>query len=182
VHLIQNRLRELAAGGITDKAQADRIVVEEERAVVEQARKDGVSPAKRIYDLAVGRGFDRQKAIDAAIAARTAANGGAPPAPAAGATGATVAAAPLGTPLGGATGAAATGATGAAAPPAPSVAAEIEAIKKGQGAALSLSGGGGAPADALTPQALADMSEEEFAQVFARLSGNKTRLRELMGA
>jgi hypothetical protein len=65
---------------------------------------------------------------------------------------------------------------------APNVAAEIAAARNGQRAALSLSQGGGAPADQLTPQLLADMPQDQFNRIKERIERtNPSRWRELMG-
>jgi hypothetical protein len=66
-------------------------------------------------------------------------------------------------------------------PPAkPDHAAKIENIAKGQRAAgVSLSGAGGSAGEGLTAASLADMSEEEFSAVAAKLG--KSKLRQLMG-
>jgi hypothetical protein len=72
--------------------------------------------------------------------------------------------------------------TGNAPMPAPNVAAEIAAARNGQRAALSLSQGGGAPADQLTPQLLADMPQDQFNRIKERIERtNPSRWRELMG-
>jgi hypothetical protein len=83
------------------------------------------------------------------------------------------AAAPLPMPAGNAS---------APAAPGPNVAAEIAAARSGQRAALSLSQGGGAPADQLTPQLLADMPQDQFNRIKERIERtNPARWRELMG-
>lgn len=62
----------------------------------------------------------------------------------------------------------------------PSPMEKIDALAKAQQAAgAGLSGAGGSPGEGLTREALANMSEEEFAATTAKLS--KARLRELMG-
>jgi hypothetical protein len=55
----------------------------------------------------------------------------------------------------------------------------LENVAKGQAAHKSLSGAGGAAGEGLTVEALANMSEEEFAAVSAKLG--KSKLRSLMG-
>lgn len=174
VYLIQNRLRELEAGGVTDQRERDRIVLSEERSVVEAAKKAGRSPAESIFALARGRGFDPEKAVaeyrarQNGSAQQPAAQPGAAPA------------AP-GTPLGGTP----NQNPGSGAQPGgqqqqqPSVTAEIERIKTAMPAATSLSSGGGVPADQLTAQMLADMSDTEFSAVVSRMS--KSRAQELFG-
>jgi len=65
----------------------------------------------------------------------------------------------------------------------PSAVQQIEAINRGQQAARSLSNAGGASINAFSARDLATMTDDEFAAVFNRLqaSGNKAKLRELMG-
>jgi hypothetical protein len=68
----------------------------------------------------------------------------------------------------------------APAPAKPNHAEKIEQIAKGQRAAgVSLSSAGGSAGEGLTAAALADMSEEEFASVAAKLG--KSKMRQLMG-
>ena len=55
----------------------------------------------------------------------------------------------------------------------------LENVAKGQATQKSLSGAGGAAGEGLTVEALASMSEEEFAAVSAKLG--KSKLRSLMG-
>lgn len=165
VYLIQQRDQELLLAGVTDPKQRERQIVSEEKGLVKGAIKQGKSPAELIFNMAKGRGYVKKaappppppadgkdpKALDAAT------NGSAPPA-----------AAPAG------------GSSPPPAAPAPSVTAEIEAIKRGQEAAASLSNvGGGAPVRELTSKVLADMSEEEFNDLVERLPREK--LMELMG-
>jgi hypothetical protein len=60
----------------------------------------------------------------------------------------------------------------------------VESIQRGQPAAASLSkAGGGATDTELTPQALAEMSEERFAEIFNELQarGDKAKLMQLFG-
>jgi hypothetical protein len=65
-------------------------------------------------------------------------------------------------------------------PAKPNHAAKIEAIANGQRkAGVSLSAAGGSAGEGLTAAALADMSEEEFSAVAAKLG--KSKLRQLMG-
>lgn len=70
------------------------------------------------------------------------------------------------------------------APGAPNAADVVSSIQRGQRAAQSLSNAGGSAADIgqLTPQQLADMTDEQFAAVVAELEAkNPQQLRELMG-
>jgi hypothetical protein len=130
VHLMTGRHRELEAMGMTDVAERNRFIANEERQLVASAFQSRRSPAQMLYSLAVARGFSHT-----------------PPAPA---------------------------------PAQPNHAAKIEAIAKGQRAAgISLSAAGGSAGEGLTAAALADMSEEEFSAVAAKLG--KSKLRQLMG-
>jgi hypothetical protein len=130
VHLMTGRHRELEAMGMTDAAERNRFIANEERQLVASAFQSRRSPAQMLYSLAVARGFSY-----------------APPAPA---------------------------------PAKPDHAAKIENIAKGQRqAGASLSGAGGSAGEGLTAAALADMSEEEFSAVAAKLG--KSKLRQLMG-
>jgi hypothetical protein len=130
VHLMTGRHRELEAMGMTDAAERNRFIANEERQLVASAFQSRRSPAQMLYSLAVARGFSY-----------------APPAPA---------------------------------PAKPDHAAKIESIAKGQRqAGASLSAAGGTAGEGLTAAALADMSEEEFSAVAAKLG--KSKLRQLMG-
>jgi antitoxin (DNA-binding transcriptional repressor) of toxin-antitoxin stability system len=130
VHLMTGRHRELEAMGMTDAAERNRFIANEERQLVASAFQSRRSPAQMLYSLAVARGFSHT-----------------PSAPA---------------------------------PAQPNHAAKIEAIAKGQRAAgVSLSAAGGSAGEGLTAAALADMSEEEFSAVAAKLG--KSKLRQLMG-
>jgi len=63
---------------------------------------------------------------------------------------------------------------------APSVTAEIEAIKAGQNTSRSLSSGGGAAGEELSLEALANMPDKEFAK-FMEKPGNRERVEIAMG-
>jgi hypothetical protein len=177
-YLLNNRMEELKRYGMTDAAEIKRTVANEERDLVRRAIAAKASPARRVWDMAIGRGF---QPIKPSAAPQPAANGAAVPAAAA-----APAAAPatLGTPLGApaaANGAAPPAANGAApAAAAPSVSDEIARIKSGQSAAFSLSNAAGAAAGTLTPEALANMPQEDFAQVLAGLT--KAQQKQLLGA
>ena len=61
----------------------------------------------------------------------------------------------------------------------------MASIQQGQKAASSLSkAGGAAPDTELTPEALAEMSEDRFAEILNELQarGDKDKLRQLFGA
>jgi hypothetical protein len=121
----------------------------EEKQLASEAITMKQSPAKRVFALAKARGY---RPAAAAPAAKT--NGAAAPA----------AAAPGGL---------------AASAAAPSVVAEIANIKAGSEAARSLSTGGAAPPNPLTPEKLANMSDEEFGALVDGLSPTETK--ELFG-
>jgi antitoxin (DNA-binding transcriptional repressor) of toxin-antitoxin stability system len=127
VHLMTGRHRELEAMGMTDVAERNRFIANEERQLVASAFQSRRSPAQMLYSLAVARGFSHTPA-----------------------------------------------------PAQPNHAAKIESIAKGQRqAGASLSAAGGSAGEGLTAAALADMSEEEFSAVAAKLG--KSKLRQLMG-
>ena len=170
LYLLQNRMEELQRFGMTDQNEIRHTVANEERDLVKRAIASNASPAQRVWDMAIGRGF---KPILPSAAPAAAANGAAAPA----------AAAPtMGTPLGApapTNGAAAPAAAAPGAPAIPSVSAEIAAIKAGQGAAFSLSNAAGATGGNLTPEQLANMPQEEFERVLATLT--KQQQKELLG-
>jgi hypothetical protein len=117
--------------GMTDVAERNRFIANEERGLVAQAFRSRRSPAQMLYNLAVARGFTA-------------------PAP--------------------------SSATQQQADPAQ----KVEQIARGQRVAgASLSGAGGSSGEGLTADALANMSEEEFAAMAAKL-GN-ARMRQLLG-
>lgn len=119
-----------------------QIAAGEERQVVAEALANGQSPAKRIYQLARASGF-RPQAAAAVNGAAKPTNGAAPP-------------------VNGKGNGAASNGNGAAAPAQPSVSDEIDRIKAGQDASLSLSGGGGVPNQPMTAERLANMPQAEF--------------------
>lgn len=161
--LMANRTYELAQyffgkdlaeeGASLNQQEANRIkqaIAAEERDLVAEALKSGQSPAKRIFGLARARGF-RPQASAAGGAQQQ--NGAAQTKP------------------GQQNGQAAPGSLAAK----PNVADEIGRIRKGSEAALSLSQGGGAPAGALTPERLVNMSQEEFDAIVDRLTPTQQR-------
>lgn len=163
VYLIQQRDRELELAGVTDRRAREQQIVREEKGLVAGAIKNGTSPAEMIFKMAQGRGYQKKAAPPPP------ANGGEQKDPKA-------------------LDAQVNGTNGTKPPPAQqqqqekktTVTEEIEAIKRGQEAAQSLSNvGGGAPVQELTSAALADMSEEEFNRLVERLP--RERLMELMG-
>lgn len=154
-YLIQQRLRELEEAGVSDPKKREAQVVREEKGLVSGALKQGKNPAAMLFNMAKLRGFVPKaapdpKALDAGGEAAAAAAPAAKTPPAA-----------------------------SAAPAKPSVAEVINNIKAGQDASVSLSNAGGAAVEELTPQMLADMPQEEFDEMVARLSPNK--LRALLG-
>jgi hypothetical protein len=152
------------------------VIRQEELNGVRNAIEHGLSPAERIYQQARLWGFDGWYAYQQEQARQRqetpgAVTTGSPPG-ANGAAGGAQPAAPQ--PNGGQQN------TGA-----PSAVQRVEAVVAGQAASRSLSqAGGGNPVQPFSARDLADMSEEEFNAVFSRLqgTGNKARLRELMGA
>jgi hypothetical protein len=156
--------------------QRKQAIREEEWNTAREFLESGRSPAEGISQMARLYGFDgwfaaEQEKARAQTQAQPGAptgNGAAPPAGAAAPT--------LGGPI-----------PGARAPQAgtPSAVERIAAINQNQTASRSLSQtGGGTPVVQVDAQALANMSEEEFAAYFSHLqnTGNKARLRELMGS
>lgn len=150
-----------------DKIKAE--VAREEKQLVGQAIKNGKSPAAAVYAMAKMTGYRPQAPGAPAPAAGAAAPANGAGAPAAGAAPTVAAAVAAAAPAAG---------NGAAAPK-PSVKAEIDKIKSGQEAALSLSSGGGAPAPVLNAEKLANMPEEEFGALLDQMS--RGELRRVMG-
>lgn len=64
---------------------------------------------------------------------------------------------------------------------APDVAARVAAAQRGAEMAGGLGGAGAAPKGELTPQALANMSEAEFAAMYSKLQGNPAAMRQMFG-
>jgi hypothetical protein len=160
-HLRETRYRELgfiyADIDITDPAQCALLSTQdqvrlsqsiqqsfhnEQMLVAREAIRTGKSPAKKVASLAKARGWE-PKAAAAAPAA------GAPPAkPANGA-------APPARQV---------------APAAPgSVKDQLEAIRDGQEASRSLSDAGGSPGGAVTPERIANMTDEEFLEFYENM-------------
>jgi hypothetical protein len=165
--LMTNRAAQLRAGGWPeDKIQEQ--VVKEEKGLVRTALKAGVSPSKRIFDMAKAAGF----AMSIAAPQPKPTASGTPPA---------AAQQVPGTPLNGAAPQlqAAASAAPAARPAIPSVAEQVAMAAQGVEASKTLSGGGGAASQPLTAEKLLTMDPDEFAAVVDNLS--KTRLRELFG-
>lgn len=130
-HVLERRHQELEAMGFDDKATRDRMIADDERAIVTQAVQAKRSPSQIIYKLAQARGYVAP-AKDA--------------------------------------------------PKAPAVdpMAKIDALAKSQATAgASLSGAGGSSGEGLTPESLANMSDDEFAALQSRLG--KAKMRQLMG-
>lgn len=142
--------------------QISQTIVGEERKIVGGAIKAGRSPAAQLFAIAKSRGF-RPPAAAAAPAGEAgkpngaaAANGAAKPANGA---------------------AAVPGALGTEKPA--SVVDEIARVRNGQDAALSLSGGGGAPPATIDAAKLANMSQDEFEEMVETMS--PAALKKMMG-
>jgi len=145
--------------GLTDDevGKIRQTIAGEERELVSGAIKNKRSPAKAVLALAKARGF---RPTAAAPAPKP--NGVAAPATGAVAAPAAVPGA-LNTPVA-----------------APRVEDEIARIREGSEAARSLSTGGGAPPNPLTPEKLANMSDDEFAHMVENMSPDQER--QLFGA
>jgi hypothetical protein len=63
-------------------------------------------------------------------------------------------------------------------PAAPTVAEVLASVRRGQGAAETLSAGGGVPPSQLTPELLGQMSDEDFGRLMDRLP--RSKIRELL--
>jgi hypothetical protein len=162
-YLMGHRFRELQVNHPELSDERRQLVLkQEELHLAQTAVASGLSPSHRIWELARGRGFDGW------LAQQQANGNGAAYAPSSAPT--------YAPPV-----------SNGYAPPVPnggpSAVQQIEAINRGQQAARSLSNAGGASINAFSARDLATMSDDEFAAVFNRLqnSGNKARLRELMG-
>lgn len=138
-------------------AEMERVreaVAADEKQLVANAIKSRQSPATLIFKMAKASGWRPDPA--AAPAPAPAPNGSAAPA----------AARP----------AAPNGAAPAPAAPKVSVKDEIERIQNGQDAALSLSGGGGAPVSPMSALKLANMSQEDFNRYAESLSPDEWKV------
>jgi hypothetical protein len=163
-YLMEHRFRELQVNHPElSHEQRQLVLKQEELGLAQTAVAAGLSPSHRIWELARGRGFE-------GWLAQQQANG----------NGAAYAPSPAPTH--------APPVSNGYAPPVPnggpSAVQQIEAINRGQQAARSLSNaGGGTAINAFSARDLATMTDDEFAAVFNRLqaSGNKAKLRELMG-
>jgi len=158
----EDQLRGIVEGTIRIPQQVANSLRQEERDLYRSAFEGRRDPAADIYRLATMRGYRTPQAPQQTTAPVTPPVTGLatpPPVPARPAA----PQAPTGTPT----------ATDV-----------VASIQRGQGAAMSLSNAGGVAADTqLTPQMLAEMSEEQFANLFNELqaSGNKQKLMELFG-
>jgi len=151
VYLVGMRDRQYEALGLLEPAARNAEIIREERNIVRSAYQNGVHPADRIYQLALASGFDPQAA----------------PAPPASSGAGRAGAAPSALPPGAA--------------PSPNVADEIAAAQRGLEASRSLSLGGGAPPDQLTPETLAAMPQEAFNRLLSHLERTAPeRLRQLL--
>lgn len=145
--------KDLAEEGVKltpqEHAQIKNAIADEERELATQAIKAGQSPAQRIFKLAKARGF-RPPAKPAAAAAAAADPKNVAKVPGS-----------LADPV----------KPGSAKP---SVTEEIKNIQRGA-ASRSLSEGGGAPANPLTPERLANMPQDEFDAFMDALSPTEQR-------
>jgi hypothetical protein len=160
-HLIDNRHAELALMGYNDATERSRIIHEEERGLVQQAYKLGKRPAEFLFNVAVTRGYRSPAGAAPAPAA---------PAPVPAPTPAAIVPAPT-PPV----------ATVATATPA-AINAEAQRLQNAaaaQNAAVTLSGAGGAGGENLTAEAIAAMSETDFAALQKRLG--PAGMRQFMG-
>lgn len=173
-YLMQNRAMELMAqrypSATIEQLRAaavpsdvTQIMQEEERDLYRSAREGNRNPGADIYQFARLRGYQPQQRQ----AANGQGNGAAQPQRA-------------GTPLGAPPG----GRQVAAVPAGRSSATDIvNAIRNGQGAARSLGNVSGGGNVGLNSRSLADMSEDDFADVYNAVmaSNNKQAIRDLMG-
>lgn len=171
IHLRETRYRELgfiyANIDVTDAAQCRTLSPQQAKALEQKIQQSfyneqimtaraavsaGRSPASVVKNLAIARGFTPKApaAADPPPAAKPG-NGAAPPA---------ARAAP-------------------AAAPAASVTEQLDAIRANVGASRSLSDAGGSPGGDITPERLANMSEDEFQAFYDSMP--KGKLDRLMG-
>lgn len=154
-HLMNTRVRQMAlinfgknlsAEGVTltaaEQQKIKTAVAQEEKELAASALRVGKSPAQLMFEIAQSMGFQPPAAAAAAPGNGAAATNGVAPGQKP-----TASAAHPGN-----------GANGKQ----PTVKDEIDRLKNGQDAALSLSHGGGAPSNPLTAQKLADMPQDEF--------------------
>lgn len=146
------------------------LIRQEERDLYKTSFAGNRNPAADIYRMAQMRGW-RAPAAQAG-------NGAAPPAAAPASNGA---AAP---PIAPQQAPPAPVATAQQNGPAPTATQLVEAIRRGQPAAQSLSNGSGGTGIELTPKMLADMPQDQFEALYNDLMArnDKTKLRELFGA
>lgn len=159
--LTDEQLQGLMDGRVRVPTEIANELRQEERALYRTAFERGADPAQVIYQYATMRGYHAPAANPPA----------APAAPAAGTPG---------TPLGGTPAAPRAPAQGGV----PTATDIVNQIQKGQPASASLSKAGGVVPDTeLTPEALANMSDDKFEALFNELSQskNKEKLRNLMG-
>lgn len=153
-HLIRQRHGTLEMLGFADEKERAAQINAEERELVQRAIAQGRRPAEFIYAYAMQSGYRTPAPAPTPTPA---------PAPAAAAPAPAPAPTPAAAPAGGV--------------PAPSdrLASQIAA----QNASQTLSGAGGTAPETLSLQALADMSEEQFAAVYAKLG--KAGMRQYLG-
>jgi len=160
-HLIDSRNAELTLMGYTDPNQRMQVIREEEAQLVRKAYEQRKRPAEFIHNVAIMRGFRH-----APPAAPTAAPA---PAPAPAAAVVPPPAAPVPVP---------NSATPAAINHAQALANQAAA----RAASATLSGVGGAGSDALTADAIANMSEAEFEALYHKMGGKRGGMRQFLGA
>lgn len=148
-HLLNSRAAMLTEQGY-DEPSIRRILLNEEKGLVQRAFQAGKRPAAMIYNMA------RQMGWSPPAAPQPAAQGGGAPANGGGNG--------QGAPAPQAAGGNGNGQQQA------SVVEEIERIQRGQAAGKSLSDGGGTPHE-LSVEALATMSEQEFNALYAKSAG-----------
>lgn len=158
-----------------------QMLQQEERDLYKTAFQNKRSPADDIFRMAQLRGYRPPAPQAQPVPTNGSAhptNGAAPPA----------AQQRPGVPLAAAPANGAVPANGATPPvpgngAAPTAVQLVEQIKRGQGAAFSLSNASGGTGIELTPQVLADMPQDQFEALFNELqaSGNKEKLMQLMG-
>lgn len=163
-----------AEGAMLTPQELSRIrstISDEERQLVTTALRSGKSPAQRVFSIAKARGFrppaaapspsetnGRMRSAMAAAKTNGAGNGAAAPT----ATPGSLAAAPAANGNGSST-----------------VRDEVERIRSGADASLSLSNGGGASPVTLTAEKLANMPQDEFNELVDRMS--PAEIKRLMG-
>lgn len=163
-HLIEQRHATLAMMGFTDANQRTEQIRQEERDLVNTAISRNMRPAEFIYNYAVATGFRPE-----AASANPTPNPAPAPSPAPAAPAQPAPAAQLAQP-----------ATQPAQPAAAASPAErLRNAQAAQAATATLSGTGGAASETLSAETLANMTDDEFAMVAARIG--KSGMRQFLG-